>query len=331
MFLKCVDAVTYVFPVIPGITTDYAATPLSCNRTQFFGVESFVGGTSDGTVGAAAMRYTNPYRDTLSFQKAWFFLDDDVQHIMISSVESNSSAAHPVISVLDQKRLNGPVYLDGAPLTQGGNFSRPQSLWHDNVGYTFDYASSDHACDLAVDFGTRSGTWAKIGISTAGQTTVDLFSAWINHGSSPHLDVPIAYTAFPATSQDDFACKSAKARQDLQTIRNDEQVSAVFDGAHRTVMVVFWGAQGGSVTFTPGSSEASITVATPRNSVVIYKLDKRTVTVADPSQSLSKLSVKLIVGSTGRRPKGWGRQLQKTLSFVLPAGGIAGKSVTQML
>ena len=123
------------------------------------------------------MRYTNPYTGSLSFQKAWFFLDDDTQHVMISFAESNSSAANPVISVLDQKRLNGNVYVDGRPLKRGGNFSHAESLWHDGVGYTFDYGLLDGRFNLAVDFGERSGDWAAIGISTAGNITVDLFSA----------------------------------------------------------------------------------------------------------------------------------------------------------
>ena len=97
--------------VIPGITNDYAATPLTCDHEQFTGKEAFVGGVSTGSIGAAAMRYTNPYTGTLQFQKAWFFLDGDVQHVMVSSI--NSSTSNPVVSVLDQKRLNGKVYVNG--------------------------------------------------------------------------------------------------------------------------------------------------------------------------------------------------------------------------
>lgn len=251
--------------VIPGTTTDYAATNLSCDHTQFTGKEAFVGGASDGSIGAAAMRYTNPFTGSLSFQKAWFFLDDDVQHIMIATADSNSSDAHPILSVLDQKRLNGDVYVDGKRLSHGGNFSRASSLWHDDVGYTFDCD-----LDLSVDFGARSGDWAAIGISTAGQTTVDLFSAWIDHGTGSDLDVPSAYTAFPGTSLRAFARKSARTR--LQTIQNDDEISAVFDAVHRTAMFVFWEAQGGSVTFAPSRLDAPVTVEASANAVVVSTL-----------------------------------------------------------
>lgn len=318
--------------MIPGITTDYAATNLSCNDTGFVGLEAFVGGASDGKVGAAAMRYTNPYTGTLSFQKAWFFFDDDVQHIMLPfaiSNSSNSSVEYPVISVLDQKRLNGPVYVDGKALTEGGNFSRPTSLWHDHVGYSFDYSTHDASFDLAVDFGARSGDWANIGISTVGEITVDLFSAWINHGVGALLDLPVAYTAFPATSQSQFAHKRARVRDQLCTARNDDKVSAVYDGAHRTAMAVFWVAQGGVVTFERAQGEASITIAASANAVVIYNVDKGEVTVADPSQTLQSLVVTLKVGGGGSWPEEWKGKSTKTLEFVLPLGGIAGQSVTQ--
>ncbi|RPD57852.1 polysaccharide lyase family 8 protein [Lentinus tigrinus ALCF2SS1-7] len=320
-------AAAWDWNLIPGTTTDYAATNLSCDHTQFTGVESFVGGASDGSVGVAAMSYTNPFTRTLSFQKAWFFLDEDVQHIMLPSAISNASADHPVISVLDQKRLNGPVYVNGRVLPKGGNFSRPQSLWHDNVGYAFDCASPKCDVDLAVDFGARSGNWSAIGISTAGEITVDLFSAWIDHGVGTDLDVPTAYTVFPATSLKEFQHKSANTRKYLKTIRNDADVSAVYDAEHRTVMVVFWVAQGGSVTFSPSFIDAPITIEASANSAVIYKLDEGAVMVSDPSQSVSTLQLTFKVGLIGRRPQGWGWKLTKTVETAMPTGGVGGKSV----
>ncbi|KAI1790344.1 polysaccharide lyase family 8 protein [Ganoderma leucocontextum] len=324
-------AAAWDWNLIPGTTLDYNATPLNCGLTQWSGVQAFVGGASDGSVGAAAMRYTNPYSGSLTFQKAWFFLDDDVQHILISSANSTSPEANPVVSVLDQKRLNGDVYVDGRALTEGGNFSRPRSLWHDGVGYTFDYGLLDGQFDLAVDFGARSGNWATIGISTVGNITVDLFSAWINHGAGSQLDVPVAYTAYPATTLKAFHRKRLETQPQLYTVQNDASVSAVFDARHRTAMLVFWDAQGGSVSFVPGLFDAPITVQASANSVVIYKLDDGNVTVSDPSQTVPTLNLTLEVGLLGRRPEGWGGDCAKTLLFELPSGGVAGSSVTKLI
>ncbi|KAI0662798.1 galactose mutarotase-like protein [Cubamyces menziesii] len=314
-------AAAWDWNLIPGITNDYAATPLTCDHEQFTGKEAFVGGVSTGSIGAAAMRYTNPYTGTLQFQKAWFFLDGDVQHVMVSSI--NSSTSNPVVSVLDQKRLNGKVYVNGLPLSHGGNFTLARSLWHDNVGYTFDQGLFDGKFDLAVDFGPRSGDWATIGISTVGETTVNLFSAWINHGSGANLDIPISYTVYPAIGQEEFQFKTLKTQ--LYPIKNDASVSAVFDAAHRVAMFVFWGANGGSATFVPSLLEGPVTVQTNANAAIIYDLDKRTLTVSDPSQTLSSVQVTIKAGLLGSR--------NKVLSVALPSGpgGLAGSSVSVKL
>ncbi|EJF66671.1 galactose mutarotase-like protein [Dichomitus squalens LYAD-421 SS1] len=298
--------------LIPGTTTNYAATKLDCGSTQFTSGEAFVGGASDGKVGAAAMRYKNPATGSLSFQKAWFFLDDDVQHVMVAAASTTSDQDHPVISVLDQKRLNGAVVVDGQEATRSGNFSGAASLWHDNVGYTFNKQS------LSVNLGQREADWRPIGISKLANTAVNLFSAWLVHGSGSDLSVPVAYTAYPAVSQDDFAAKSAQTS--LTTIQNDKSISAVFDETHQTAMFVFWDKDGGSATFTPSGKDA-ITVQSSGNSVVMYKLNDGTVTVSDPSQSQKTLHLSVTTG----------RAQARALDVDLPQGGEAGKSVTQTL
>ena len=321
----CFSSLLKIQIVIPGTTTDYAATPLSCDKTRFNGVESFVGGTSDGSIGVAAMRYTNPYTGSLSFQKAWFFLEDDVQHVMIPHAQSSAASAdHPVISVLDQKRHSGPVFVNGVPLVHGGgNFTGAHSLWHDGIGYTFDNATGSR---IAVDFGPRSGDWSAIGISSAGVTTADLFSAWIDHGAEGG---PVAYTAFPATQSAEFAFKSARARATLRTLRNDADVSAVYDAAHRTLAVVFWNPAGGEVAFTPSLLETQLTVAASAGSVVLYKLDEGTLTVADPTQQLAHIELSVRSSGLGLQPKGV--ENGRAMSVVLPSGGLVGQSTTHRM
>ncbi len=299
---------------IPGITTNYAATKLSCSHTQFSSDQAFVGGASDGKIGAAAMRYKNPATGSLSFQKAWFFLDNDVQHVMVAAAHTTSGQTHPVISVLDQKRLNGAVVVDGQEVSAsaGGDFSGASALWHDNVGYTFDKQS------LSVSLGSREAHWGSIGISKAADTAVSLFSAWLVHGFGSDLSVPVAYTAYPAVSQGDFAAKSAKTS--LTAIQNDKRISAVFDEANQTAMLVFWNKDGGSATWTPLGKDA-VTVKSSGNAIIIYKMNDGTVTVSDPSQTLNTLQLSITTGSAQGR----------TLDVDLPQGGEAGNSVTETL
>ena len=127
-------AAAWDWNLIPGTTVDYGATPLSCATAGQPGVESFVGGVSDGSVGIGAMRYQNPLTKSLSWQKTWFFLSNDVQHVMITTVTSATQA--PVFSVLDQRRHDGDIVVDGTTVGSG-NYSNASSLWHGGVGYTF--------------------------------------------------------------------------------------------------------------------------------------------------------------------------------------------------
>ncbi|RDX55891.1 galactose mutarotase-like protein [Lentinus brumalis] len=301
--------------LIPGTTTDYAATKLTCEDSKFSTSEDFVGGVSNGKIGAAAMRYKNPSTGSLSFQKAWFFLDNDVQHVMISQASSNSSSMNPVISVLDQKRLNGPVYVDGKQLDKGGNFSQAKSLWHDNVGYTFETQDAP----LSVDFGARESDWSALGISEEPKGYVDLFSAWISHGSGSNLTVPAAYTAYPAVSPGEFQQKSQATR--LTTIQNDDEVSAVYDETHSTAMFVFWKAEGGSAMFAPSSQDGFLIMEASANAVVVYDMDDNSVTVSDPSQTLKSIQLTISRGVMDIQ----------SVDVTLPTGGEAGKSVTQKL
>jgi hypothetical protein len=304
--------------LIPGITVDYDATPLNCDHTQFTGVEAFVGGASDGKIGISAMRYTNPFTKSLRWQKAWFFLDDDVQHVMIANIASASNAH--IYSVLDQRRHAGPILVDGVE-SQTSNHTGPRSLWHGDIGYTF--SDSVDAFDLSLRVGEQTGNWSSIGTSGQPPVTVDLFAAWIEH-KSPH--VPVSYTVFPGTDVDTFLGKSERLR--LQSVQNDAHVSAVFDETHNTAMVVFWDSVGGSLRFVPSPRDAPITITADGNIAIIYCIYSGNVTVSDPSQELKTVQVTLSL-EQGRKPPQWGNGLSKDLVFVLPTGGLAGSSISQ--
>ncbi|KIJ68409.1 polysaccharide lyase family 8 protein [Hydnomerulius pinastri MD-312] len=312
-------AASWDWNLIPGITVDYNATVLDCAHTGYTGKQAFVGGVSDGTVGAAAMRYTNPDTKSLSWQKAWFFLDNDIQHVMVADISSATSA--PVFSVLDQRRFAGGVWLNGTG-TYGGNFSDPRTMWHGNVGYVF--PPSNGSFEVSVEWGNRTGDWSSIGTSTQPPYTVDLFAAWIHH---KNLSAPVSYTAYPAVDYGTFVLKQATTQ--IQELSNDAVVSAIFDHAHDTAMGVFWSTKGGSFTFQP-AGYAPITISTTANAAVIYRMDSGNVTVSDPSQTLSQLTVEMSVGD-GLKPQGWGNENTITLTFSLPSSGSAGSSITQVL
>lgn len=307
--------------LIPGITVDYNANILSCSTAQKTGTQSLVGGVTDGTVGVAAMRYETPITKTLNWRKVWFFLDDDIQFVMLARITSTTTA--PVFSVLDQRRLNGDVLVDG--LQQGsGNYSGIASLWHGGVGYTFNV--SNPSTSLSLQVGTRTGSWQSIGTSKQPPAEPDLFVAWLNHAN---ISNAISYAVYPGTTSTTFQQK-VQATQ-LQAIRNDGSISALLDEVHNTAMLVFWEAAGGSVAVPSVTGNAPLTVKSSGNANIIIRLDTWVVTVADPTQSLATLTVTFTLGS-GTLPSSWKSSSKvQTLLVTLPSGGLVGDSVTVSL
>ncbi|KAF9270093.1 polysaccharide lyase family 8 protein [Marasmius fiardii PR-910] len=304
-------AASWDWNLIPGITVDYAATALTCNKITFTGIESFVGGVSTDTTGLAVMRYTNPNIKSLRFQKAWFFLDGDMQYVMISNITSTTKAQ--VYSVLDQRRHTGPIVVDSQEVTleenKITNFTNFSTLWHGGVGYSFE---TNNATALSLNVGPKTGNWSSIGTSTQPPATVDLYAAWLHHTT---VASPIAYSVFPGTANADAFLQRKNAAQ-VHVVQNDGTASALFDNSARTIMIAYWAANGGCVTV----ADASITVCSSANAVVIYDVDTNTVTTSDPSQILSSVDLTFKTSSGDR-----------TVSLTLPTGGDAGKSVSQKI
>lgn len=321
-------AAAWDWNLVPGITVDYGATQLDCSHNALSGLEGFVGGVSDGNAGLAVMRYTNPLTKSLRWQKAWFFFPDDIQHIMVNSISSTTNAS--VRTVLDQRLhkdkvvLNGAIYDPSSPPTIGSNGT--DVLWHGGVGYVIEDDSNSLA--LSLQIGSKSGSWQNIGTSTQPPTTVDLFTAWLEHRD---LSKSVSYTAYPGTSLEQFLAKSTQKRP--ITIENDDTISAAYDSWNKIFMAAFWQVSGGSVTFTPSTDDSSITIAADANVALIYRLETGDITVADPSQMLASVQLNFTLGCEGRAPPSWGNEdiQEKAIVFTLPTGGVAGSSITKKL
>jgi len=309
-------AAAWDWNLIPGTTVDYGATPLNCSSALWKGLESFVGGVSNGKTGAAAMRYLNPLTKAFSWQKAWFFLDDHTQYVMIANLTSKTNA--PVYSVLDQRRHSGDIYADTELFNTPSNETfdgTVSSLWHGGVGYLLEPGSTK----LSLSVGERTGAWTAIGTSTQPPETVDLFAAWIEHQD---LTQSVSYTIFPGTTFDHFQTKS-KGRK-IVPLQNDAHISAVLDEDYSTVSAVFWDTSGGTLTLEDvclPNGPGSITVS--GNIALMLDLKNGAITISDPSQTLTQVNVQ-VMGM---------KENPVTFTVDLPSGpgGLAGSSVTKSL
>jgi hypothetical protein len=300
-------AASWDWDLIPGITVDYKATSLGCSTTTKTGVQSFVGGASDGKAGIAVMSYTNPTTKALSWKKAWFFLDDGTQKVVINSITSNSSATqNPVLTVLDQKRHNGQIYANGAlvnpPSTGNTSLSNIKTLWHDNVGYSFDSISGYPAgLNISVSAGQRTGSWSAIGTSTQPPSTMDIFAAWIRH-TPASFNSSISYTIFPATTYSTFMTKQKKAHSKFVDNASDgfgilatspAATSSVLDTATNTALIVYWTSTGGTASIPfDGTSQPTTNITSDHALTLIVRRGKQ-ITVSDPSQTLKTAVIKI--------------------------------------
>ncbi|CAE6346706.1 unnamed protein product [Rhizoctonia solani] len=334
---------TFDWNLVPGTTVDYNATVLNCSTTEKLGVNTYAGGVSAGDVGIAAMQYTNPNTRAFSFKKAWFFFKDNVQHVQVNGISSTTSA--PVYSVLDQRLHKGPIYLDGEQVTSG-NYCDVDSLWHAGTGYVF---PESQGTEIRLEAGEKTGNWSKIGTSTKGNVTKDMFSASIIHDQA-NLGTPMEYSIFPATkSNDEFEDKAETCTP--QTVVNDGTASAALDYDARTLGAAFWNVGGGSVRV----DKMGLTVYADRPLVLVLKLTGEnnrsgSVSIADPTHGSGPARVRLVWSSTGsstshpeckrmlghagaRRHSGHrcNRQTpdETVLEFDLPKGGLAGSGLTQ--
>ncbi|QRW23712.1 polysaccharide lyase family 8 protein [Rhizoctonia solani] len=341
------------YSIPPGITTDYAAAKLECATATRAGADSYAGGVEAGDVAMAAMRYLNPLSQSFGFYKAWFFFPNNVQHVLVANVQQYSQHSHPAFSVLDQRLRSGDVYLNGQSISEGGNFTETNTLWHSGTGYTFppDQAIST---PLSVCLQSKSGDWSKIGTSKRPPSIKDTFTAWLvhtpssrtptTHSSDPNTSAPIEYSVFPATrSNSEFENKAARYRP--RTIVNSEVVSAAMD-SHATVLgAAFWKPLGGSVSV----KEMGVGLEVDRGVVVMLKFKdegrtKGRIYVADPTHGSGTVTVKVnwLGQAISRRSAGEGCSgskcpgLKRTsghekgevvLKLDLPGGGLAGSTV----
>ncbi|KAG5636165.1 hypothetical protein DXG03_005095, partial [Asterophora parasitica] len=200
--------------------------------------------------------------------------------------------------------------------------SKVQTLYHGNVGYVVPVTN---ATILLADAAAKTGNWSNIGTSTQPPTTVNIFTARIQHIST---DTPVSYTAFPGVDRGTFIRKANVLQ--LKSVRNDASVSALFDYAHDTALVVFWDVNGGSSTFDSGSW-CPFAITASGNVAIIYNVNTGEVTVSDPSQTLSSVKVTIKLALELPALPLCHQLTNRNLTFTLPQGGLGGSSVTQKI
>jgi chondroitin AC lyase len=293
---------------IPGTTV--RQKPELSGSPRRMGTTEFVGGVSDGTYGLAACDLE---REGLTAKKSWFFFDDEV---VCLGAGISDSAGDPVVTTLNQCRLNGDVLAasaDGARILDRGEHVLDKSrwLWHDSAGYVFLEPAEIHLQNDA-----RSGSWhASNHRYPDRQETLDLLTARIDHGAEPRA-ASYGYVVVPAIGRDQAA--GYAARLPVRVLANSEQLQAVAHDGLRLVGAALY--QPGKVEIRPGRS---LQVDKPCLLLAQEQDGRLTVTVANPENKAVVVRATIVAAD--------GQTASKELVVDLPDGYDAGSSVTRTI
>lgn len=301
---------------------DYGITPLACNRVQFKGKESYVGGVALGHAGLAVMNYTNPLSESLRWFKSYFFFPNSYAVQFIGDIESTTTAA-PIYTTLDQRQLSGPVYIDGVLMTESRVNTVARQLWHDNVGYEFLYP-----VNLTIDTTEREADWSAIGISQ-GYETHRIFAAYFTHPSEPGSDERFTYINYIGVDVETFATgvqqfcsiklnhdKKAKGLKNVADVRGAVFGDTSGTTSERYISLAFLTA---GEYLTQQSDISGVDTDAP----ILLLFSRKTnnqgweLAAADPGHSLTTVEVTVHLS---------GQTTPVVLSIALPTGNWAGGS-----
>lgn len=321
-----------IFPVwdwqrIPGTTVVQKPVHPHWKYIAKKGLTDFVGGASNGQYGLVAMDFKSAH-DPLSARKAWFFFDDE--YVCLGS-EITSTAEHPVFTTLNQCLLNGDAVVktkkDERVLTRGSHsLSQVSWIWHDQVAYLF-----PDAVDAHVSNDEARGTWRSINhqsSSSADTVRMDVFTAWLDHGTRPAKE-KYAYIVAPAATPGDLA--RYQKSSPIQILGNSDSFQGVLHRGLNRVQIAF---------YQPDQVKATdhLTVRAMNPCLVMVKMNGRSIqelVVSDPTHKLSKVELRvstLIEGSGEQWKAVWDKkEKESVIDIELPGDGYAGQSVVLTL
>jgi chondroitin AC lyase len=319
-----------IFPVwdwqkIPGTTVVQRPVMPSWTEIVKKGKTSFVGAVSDGTYGATAFDFESPL-DPLKARKAWFFFD---REYVCLGAGITSSSEYPVATTINQCLLKSEVIAssgDGKNTMDKGEHQLSEVKWvlHDGIAYLFPTPT-----DVFLNNKSYSGYWHDIVSTTrkisSDKETRDLFSLWIDHGRQPQ-NAGYCYIVAPGTDLAVTDPDSIASR--VKILVNTAKIQAVQHTGLMITQVVFY--DQGTVQLDNG---LILTVYNP-GMVMLRGSGKgiEEITVSDPGRKLRsfKLSVSQNFSGGGANWNTVWKKKDKTtdISFILPDGQFAGKSMT---
>ena len=312
---------------VPGVTTSdsldgsgNSATQQNPNYGQYdTGYTRFVGGVSDGKYGASTLSLSY---DHVTGNKSWFFFDSAVV-CLGANIQSAKTGMNTVTSV-NQQLINGPIYYNNSAGGSYTTFTAPTdanpttvsgtniySVFHDSIGYFFPTGNN-----VTIKQDSVYGDWYNIDnlyISSIPDTT-DMFQLSINHGVAPS-NGSYQYIVAPGISYSTM--QTYNPLNTINILANTKYVQAVKHNGLNMMQVIFDSA----TSITDPISGITVKVNQPC-ALMLSNMNQNplTVTVSDPTQLLSTLTVTMSYSSNTSQ--------FNLVTETLPSGYFVGSSVS---
>ena len=292
---------------------------------QLDGLTGFVGAVTDGLHGAVVFDFISPH-DKVEAKKSWFFFEDEY---VCLGTDIRSRPNLPVVTTMNQVLMRSDVTVmeNGSvrKLPSGKHELKDlKAVYHDKIGYILPEPATVHVSNQA-----QQGRWSDItdqkNISEE-LVSMDVFSAWFDHGSSPDSG-SYQYIVVPNVSEKELIETYGNSRG-IRIIANTSNVQAVVHQGLGMTQAAFYTA--GEI---PIGDRHKLRMDSQGMAMVKMQGDRvQELTVSDPSRKLSRLIVTVsgIYESKGDEfltiPD---TEQDETLIIVdLPQDVYAGKSVT---
>jgi hypothetical protein len=313
----------------PPTSAVWTSHPDATTLAQYVGSTSFVGSSSDGTYGLAAMDYARGAVNVTA-NKAYFFFDDEF--VALGADINDSNTANDVDTTLSQVLLKGNVTVADAAGTQlsfgnGTTMSLVNPRWaaHNGVGYVFLGNNGNVVVQAQTQF-APTGNWSGINTNYASTTAVaqPVFTAYVNEGVHPQ-NASYAYAVVPnvTTSKLDNYYNNLP----ITVLANTAALQAVRHNVLGITEAAFYAA--GTLTLPDG-----ITVTTDNPCLVLIREltgGEIELAVSDPTQALAQVQLTLNRHLAGANTTWFADTNTSQVLFPLPTGVNAGQSVVLQL
>ncbi len=318
-----------IFPVwdwrkIPGATIVQKESFPHWKQLAKKGLTDFAGGVSDGRYGVAAFDFVSVH-DPLKAHKSWFFFDKE---IVCLGAGIQVDTAVSVATTLNQCLLSGPVIVKGnsnSTTLSAGTHTLANTSWvyHDSIAYIFPQPVTAHLSN-----GEATGNWRQINHQAwATEETVkeNVFTLWLDHGLQPQNGT---YSWIVVPGIDAATAEKYGQQSSIKILANTPDLQAVKHTMLERTQIVF---------YKPGviklNDDILLEAASP--CIVMIKTKGKSIeqiAVADPTQKLNSLQLKLVNYKTTAAGKPWAATWDKhnntsTISITLPTAGYAGRTV----